>query len=288
MGDQRGGGISWTDQTWNPIRGCTRVSPGCENCYAERAALRSPAYNGLVKIDARGRPAWTGEVAFVPELLDQPLHWRRPRKIFVNSMSDLFHEKLSDDRVAEIFAVMAASPRHTFQVLTKRAERMCELLVQAPFMGMVAEKLHARDFHALAENLRWPLPNLWLGVSVEDQRRADERLPLLAAAPAEVKWISAEPLLEQINVRDYVAGLDWIVVGGESGPRARPFRLSWAYDLQYQAALGGASFFLKQLGSKPINVAGEPMALKDWHGKVPEEWPEELREQEFPQREEAA
>lgn len=291
MGDQRKGGISWTDETWNPIRGCSRVSPGCENCYAERAALRSEAYSGLVVVGTNGKPRWTGEVKYVPELVDRPCFWRRPRRVFVNSMSDLFHENLPDEHIAEIFATMAICPRHTFQVLTKRAERMCELMAQAPFMGMVVEKVHARDHHALAENLHWPLQNVWLGVSVEDQKRAAERIPLLCATPAALRWLSCEPLLEEVSVmQELASGIppDWIVVGGESGPAARPFNVEWAYRLQKEAELLDVPFFMKQLGSKPVFPGGLQMKLNDWHGKDPAEWPEDLREQEFPMGEEAA
>lgn len=294
MTDQRHGGIAWTDETWSPIRGCSRVSPGCEHCYAERQAYRfhgpGQPYDGLVKLGRQG-PQWTGVVRLVPEKLAEPLSWRKPRRVFVNSMSDLFHDALSDADIAAVFGVMAASPRHTFQALTKRAERMravmstlspriisgaaADVLAVSP-MPMAAGEypeglLRARD-------APWPLPNVHLGVSVEDQKRADERIPHLLATPAAVHWVSYEPGLGPVDFsrwlrRGALCGCDvtatesemcngalircnvglrslsWLVCGGESGPSARPFDIEWARSVIAQCKAAGVPCFVKQLGA---------------------------------------
>lgn len=239
--------IEWTEATWNPVRGCSIVSPGCKHCYAMRQAHRHAgrggAYEGLTRMAKRG-PVWTGKVRTVPALLKAPLGWRAPRRIFVDSMSDLFHESVPDDFVADVFAVMAQAERHTFQILTKRAERMQQLLAHdLPYEGPV-----------------WPLPNVWIGVSVEDQERADQRIPLLLKTPAAVRWISAEPLLGPVNLRpawlhgvyahrDTIRVLDWVVVGGESGPKARPMHPAWARSLRDQCAAVRMPFLFKQWGA---------------------------------------
>jgi protein gp37 len=261
MGDKTS--IEWTEATWNPIRGCSRVSEGCRNCYAERTAVRQSgeggAYKGLVRSTING-PRWTGEVRFVEEALDLPLRWKAPRRIFVNSMSDLFHENVSVEWMNRIFAVMEASPRHTFQVLTKRARRM-EIYVRQRW-------------------LRTRPPNIQLGVSVEDQPAADERIPLLLQTPAAVRWVSYEPALAAVDFEPYlwrrlpldrVSGralndapsaehgvrlLDWVVVGGESGPGARPFDLAWARSTIAQCRAAGVPVFVKQLGAFPVDCAG--------------------------------
>jgi protein gp37 len=216
--------ISWCDASWNPIRGCSRVSPGCGDshgggCYAERQAHRfsgpGKPYEGLTKLTAHG-PRWTGKVRLVPELLDWPLRKKKPLRVFVNSMSDLFHEGLSDEEIAVVFAVMALAPQHCFQVLTKRPERMRRWfewlrsgdLREAPEQRTLGLALaHAwREGAAgivgplVRGELEWPLPNVWLGVSVENQATADERIPLLLDTPAAVRWISAEPLLEVVRL----------------------------------------------------------------------------------------
>ena len=180
--------IEWCDATWNPIRGCSMVSHGCTNCYAMKVAHRfsgtGMAYDGLTKMTSAG-PVWNGKITLVPKLLDQPLRWRRPRKIFVNSMSDLFHENVPDSFIAQVWNVMQNANHHTFQILTKRPERM---------LSWVGKWFRS-----------WPpLPNVWLGVSTEDQATADERIPLLLKTPAAVRWISAEPLLGPIDIRQYL------------------------------------------------------------------------------------
>jgi len=261
--------IEWTDETWNPVTGCTKVSQGCKNCYAEREWPRLtrlvPSYAGRDFTDVR-----THE-----DRLDKPLHWKRPRRIFVNSMSDLFHPDVSDAFIDRVFAVMALAPHHVFQVLTKRPERMREYLTA----GDLTERVIREAFRMDCEGGAWmnadhhiggykvmPLPNAWLGVSVEDQATADERIPLLLETPAAVRWISAEPLLGQVNAGLYLSrtnmpglrlmpgfadplpGIDWVVVGGESGPNARPMSIQWARLLRDQCAVAGVSFLFKQWG----------------------------------------
>jgi protein gp37 len=287
--------IEWTDATWNPIRGCTRVSEGCRNCYAEVMAARfsDPGQwgHGLAKrvtlADGSTDHRWTGEMRLIDSALDLPLRWTRPRRIFVNSTSDLFHEAVPDHWINKVFAVMALAPQHTFQVLTKRPERMRNYVMGADCDG-------ARRFHVAraAGNLMddgdnaydevasgpWPLPNVWLGTSVEDQAAADARIPHLLETPASVRFISAEPLLGPVNllVTDHrghdisalrgiacdptdsdgpdeyyrTGKLDWIIVGGESGPGARPIDPDWARSLRDQCAAAGVAFFMKQMDKK--------------------------------------
>ncbi len=239
--------IAWTNATWNPVVGCSHVSDGCRNCYAERLALRF----------GWSKKPWTSEnarenVVLHPERLGQPLCWRRLRRIFVCSMGDLFHEQVPDDFIAAVFSVMARA-RHVFQVLTKRPQRMLAWLADSP----VGER---------------PLPNLWLGVSVEDQRTASERVPLLMRVPAAVRFVSCEPLLGPIDLAQaspcgyycgeavghvdhpfYVyqgcatgGGIHWVIVGGESGPNFRRMDLDWARSIRDQCVAAGVPFFFKQ------------------------------------------
>ena len=247
--------IEWTDATWNPTTGCQKVSAGCKHCYAEREWPRMtrlvPAY------------AWRafGDVRCHHDRLDQPLRWRKPRKVFVNSMSDLFHPDVPDAFIHAVFTTMAKAPQHVFQVLTKRPERMRELLRLWVELGLT-----------LREGSGAVLPNVWLGVSVENQSAADERIPLLLDTPAAVRWISAEPLLGPVDLNQLLvdqerglhgsalheqhddcyyqsnAQLDWVVVGGESGPKARPMHPEWARSLRDQCAAAGVPFLFKQWG----------------------------------------
>lgn len=273
--------IEWTNATWSPVRGCSIVSKGCTNCYAMKQAHRFAGpggkYEGLTRM-SNGGPVWTGEVRVVPEMLDIPLHWRKPQRVFVNSMSDLFHEDVPDDFIDQVFAVMALCPQHTFQVLTKRPERM---------LGVLADLYGKR-----------PLRNVWLGVSVEDQATANERIPLLLETPAAVRWVSAEPLLEEViifsldgpvDVPDGMSSpLHWIVVGGESGHGARAFDVAWARSIVEQCKAAGVPVFMKQLGANPAPLsieAGsvvERLWLRDRKGGDMEEWPADLRIREFP------
>jgi protein gp37 len=322
--------IQWTDKSWNPVRGCSRVSEGCRNCYAEKVAARfsdkGQAYEGLA---TRSPARWTGEVRLIEEHLEDPLKWKRPRRIFVNSMSDLFHEGLSDADIDRVFAVMALAGHHKFQVLTKRAARLrryfAELVrVNPPVSSRPVDVPAAhRRVKALADEMSasinyrhhynnlWPLPNVWLGVSTEDQKTADERIPLLLQTPAAVRFISAEPLLSPVNLYNYLdrpglydaaQRIDWVIVGGESGPEARPFELSWARSLVGQCRVAGVACFMKQLGARPFVGTNEwhnnlplrsyqddhalpgkvKLALRDHKGGAMEEWPEDLRVREFP------
>ena len=218
--------IEWTEATWNPVTGCSKVSPGCAHCYAETLSLR---------FKWSSRP-WLPEhasenVVLHHERLDQPLRWRRRRVIFVNSMSDLFHENVPIEFVARVFDVMSAAGQHVFQILTKRHERLAELAVELP----------------------WP-ENVWMGVSIENKRWV-RRADYLRAVPAAVRFISAEPLLGRLDGLD-LAGIDWVIAGGESGPRYRPVHLEWICDVRDRCHAAGVAFFLKQIGGRTPKAGG--------------------------------
>lgn len=212
MGDKTS--IEWTDATWNPTRGCRRKSPGCLNCYAEVIAARFSgeglAYEGLAEMTPSG-PRWTGKARFVGEHLADPLRWQRPRRIFVDSTSDLFFEAFTNEQIAAVFGVMAAARQHTFQVLTKRPERAVEWFKWAERADIAKHAIEALRGYvetgcgSAFDPDAWPLPNVWLGVSVEDQRRADERIPLLLQAPGAVRFLSMEPLLGQVDLSEWMA-----------------------------------------------------------------------------------
>lgn len=272
--------IEWTDETWNPVRGCSRVSTGCQNCYAEKVAFRFKGtglpYEGLL---AKGGQ-WNGSIKLVPEQLLKPLSWKKPRKIFVNSMSDLFHEKVPTEFIDQIFAVMALASQHTFQILTKRPERMLAYLTdpeRAEAIGhaesYIFEKFsYTKDripvgkyYGPVHRHELWPLPNVWLGVSVENQETADQRIPLLLKTPAAVRWISVEPLLGAISLEHLPRPtafhtspygwtnwlgqhLHWVVAGGESGSNARPMHPDWVRLLRDHCAGMGIAFLFKQWG----------------------------------------
>lgn len=206
--------IEWTEVTWNPVRGCSRVSPGCDNCYAMRQAHRSSgpggAYEGLTTI-RKGKVDWAGMARLVPEQLEAPLRRRKPTTYFVNSMSDLFHDSLAKEEIAAVFAVMAACSHHTFQVLTKRAKRMLEVVTElyasdASLLYDAAEELAGRMgwCHVGEDDWKLPLPNVWLGVSAENQEQADKRIPLLLKCHAAIRWVSAEPLLGPLDPEAYL------------------------------------------------------------------------------------
>lgn len=292
--------IEWTDATWNPITGCSVVSAGCKHCYAMKLAgtrLRNHPSRAGLTFDTPAGPVWNGKVRFNEGWLHQPMSWRRPRRIFVCAHGDLFHEEAPDEWIDKVFAVMALAQQHTFQVLTKRPERMLRFMREATlprmarrFVASPPEGLFNISRHELNVRLTgqpegalrfypptstWPLPNVWLGVSVEHQAAADERIPLLLQTPAAVRWISAEPLLGPVDigaacdksVRVIRAGdvsylsdphyrlsnrelpIDWIVVGGESGPGARPMHPDWARSLRDQCAAAGVAFLHKQNGA---------------------------------------
>jgi protein gp37 len=264
--------IEWTDATWNPVRGCTRVSEGCRNCYAERWAAGpygagSPVTGEKFSIFGHSGPRWTGRVELIESQLDLPLHWRTPRRIFVNSMSDLFHESLPWSQTERVFDVMQEASWHDFQVLTKRAEN------QHKFAEYWA-------FHHSG-----PLSNVRLGVSCEDQATADARIPLLLQTPAAVRFLSLEPLLGPIDLDSESAsgchalgcgndecccgdepitrlsgncrGVDQVIVGGESGPGARPMNPDWVRSIRDQCVAAGVPFFFKQWGEhQPVALDG--------------------------------
>lgn len=279
MGDKTG--IEWTEATWNPIVGCSVVSPGCTNCYAMKQAERiqrmTPGshYAGTTKA-VNGNAVWTGVLKQAPEnILLQPLKWKRPRRIFVNSMSDLFHDAVPDEWIDRVFAIMALCPQHTFQVLTKRSKRMRDYMT--PGMRDANDRVYntayamSARFQVAGMGPQWPLPNVWLGVSAEDQTRADERIPDLLATPAAVRFVSAEPLLGPIFFSESCGGgpglpLDWIIVGGESGSGARHMDDFWALDIVRQCQSAKVNVFVKQLsgmGGRPVkDIALFPPALQ--------------------------
>lgn len=234
--------IEWTEATWNPTRGCTRVSPGCQNCYAERFAHRmgreGQAYEGLTRATANG-PRWRGVLRMIDEAVELPLHWSKPKMIFVNSMSDLFHEKVPVDFLKSVFDVMRRAEWHTFQVLTKRSERLKEL----------------------ASLLEWP-KNVWMGVSVESNDYVS-RVDDLRAVPAAVRFLSLEPLLGPLPSLN-LSGVNWVIVGGESGPGARPIQPEWVRDLRNRCTAEAIPFFFKQWGGVRKSQTGRELDGRTW------------------------
>ena len=377
--------IEWTDATWNPVVGCTPVSPGCLNCYAATMARRLEAmgkaeyqprdlephdfaYNGqfgrtdgIVRdADGRlrvriaevrgGRAVFTGEVRTLPDRLAAPLSWKKPRRVFVNSMSDLFHEAVPFEFIDRVFAVMALCRRHTFQVLTKRPERMAEYLngwaayervrtmietpgndVRVAWWKTLNTQQRRQEQSQWWTNLptdRWPLPNVWLGTSVENQATADERLPYLVRCQAAVRFVSGEPLLGAVDLTrvnfgapgvqnvldcrvseiakragiDKLNGVDWVIVGGESGPNARPCDVGHVRSVVQQCKAAGVPVFVKQLGVNVEWWSSTPdmkwpegtrfrtdesadfmrVRLRNRKGGDPAEWPDHLRVREMP------
>lgn len=233
--------IEWTDATWNPVRGCTKVSPGCKHCYAETFAER---FRGVP-----GHPYEQGfDLRLVPEKLEEPLRWTQPRMVFVNSMSDLFHVGVEDNYIRRVFRVMAAADWHTFQVLTKRSSRLREL----------ANSLIVSN-------------NVWLGVSVEDRKFGVPRIDDLREVPAVVRFLSIEPLLEDLGELD-LRGIDWVIVGGESGLGARPLERDWVVSIRDQCAAAGVAFFFKQWGGVRKKVRG-----RELDGKLYDQFPTGVR-----------
>jgi protein gp37 len=236
--------IEWTDATWNPTTGCSKVSPGCANCYAETLSLRF----------GWSKKPWTPEnaaenVVLHPERLNKPLSWRTPRRVFVNSMSDLFHELIPDEYIGRVFHTMRVCPQHTFQVLTKRPERMQEWT-----------RRYRPD----------PLPNVWLGTSIENVRYVG-RADVLREIPAAVRFISAEPLLGPLYVDDgktyrwlNLAGINWLIVGGESGQQHRPIDAQWVRDLRDEALNANTAFFFKQWGGRTPKSGGRILDGREW------------------------
>jgi protein gp37 len=296
--------IQWTQETWNPVRGCSRISPGCVNCYAERMAARglpgheSPTTGEPFAIRTPSGPRWTGKVELIPSMLDVPLRRRKPTTYFVNSMSDLFHKDLSIPDQEQVFRAMLSATQHTYQILTKRAGVMAERVPQ--IMHRICGPHYATPAH------------IWLGVSVEDQQRADERIPHLLQTPAAVRFLSVEPLLGPVDLtriefrratwydalEDHdgfgLLGaahqkLDWVIVGGESGPGARPCDAAWIRSIVQQCKAAGVACFVKQLGAKPIGGydprlghRSSTIRLRDSKGGDMAEWLEDLRVREMP------
>lgn len=270
-------GISWADETWNPVTGCSHVSPGCENCYAESLSRR---FGWTSKPWAANNAA--ENVKLHPERLDHPRRWKKPRRVFVNSMSDLFHGQVPVSFIDEVFARMAVSERHQFLVLTKRPEMMRRYMADGGAedrIAAMADDLFAPVSPELQIALGrgrlcdWPLPNVWLGVSVEDQRRAHERIPILLQTPAAVRFVSAEPLLEEVEFFEWLGpericcrwpeqgadcgelicpggngarGIDWVIAGGESGPGYRPCDLDWLRSIRDQCQVNETPVWIKQ------------------------------------------
>ena len=242
-----GSSIEWTEATWNPVAGCTPVSPGCLNCYAARMAIRlgsmpnkaGDKYRGLAQKSRAGLPVFNGEINLDYEALKAPLSWRLPRVIFVNSMSDLFHENVPLKFIREVFDVMERCPQHTFQVLTKRPERALEL----------ADKLNWSD-------------NVWMGTSVESKQYY-ERIRLLQRIPAKVRFLSCEPLLGELR-RIPLKGIHWVIVGGESGPGSRPMAGTWVMNIKKQCEAKSLPFFFKQWGGVRKKEAGRELEGQIW------------------------
>jgi len=233
--------IEWTDATWNPVRGCSKVSPGCAHCYAETFAER---WRGVP-----GHPFEFGfDLRIVPEKLGDPIRWGTPRKIFVNSMSDLFHEDVPDEYIVKVARVMTAANWHTYQILTKRAKRMTDLL--AGKLRAVAGQSH-----------------IWWGVSVENRQHGLPRVNLLRRSPAKARFLSIEPLLEDLGTFD-LTGISWVIVGGESGPGARPMKPEWVRNIRRQCKDAGVAFFFKQWGGVQKSKAG-----RELDGRTYDEFP---------------
>ncbi|MFJ2477067.1 DUF5131 family protein [Streptomyces sp. NPDC087659] len=277
--------IEWTDTTWSPVTGCDRISPGCDNCYALTMARRLKAM-GQPRYQRDGNPRTSGPgfgVSIHPDAVNEPLSWRKPRRVFVNSMADLFHQDVDQAWIADVFAVMAAATGHTFQVLTKRHARMRHILNDPAWVGQVRARAIGKGLPADA--WWWPISNVWLGVSVETQQWADLRIPALLATPAAVRFLSCEPLLGPVDLKHSVIsmgserghgltasfvhaggcceqqlhGINWVIVGGESGAKARPMHPDWARSLRDQCAAASIPFFFKQWGAYlPVPVVDDP------------------------------
>lgn len=280
--------IEWTDATWNPIAGCSRVSEGCRHCYAERLAARGlPGFEGLAHFvgrpDGTREARWTGAVQVREHLMTLPLRWKKPKRVFVNSMSDLFHDAVPDEVIDRVFSVMALAPQHTFQILTKRPERMKKYLSMADRLTTVRERgfvdhggrmneRHARD---LPTTKKWPLPNVWLGESVEDQVTADVRRPYLKSV-ADDGWntfVSYEPALGLVEWTGWEF-IKWLISGGESGPNARPSHPDWHREARDFAATNGIPYLFKQWGewtpgeNVPATITGRRPSAHWWN----DEW----------------
>lgn len=255
--------IEWTDKTWNPVIGCSNISPACDHCYAEKMAARLASMpktaGSYVHVIDHEKRCWNGKTHFIESALSKPLHWRKPCRVFVGSMTDLFHPSTPFKWLTQIFDVMFHTPHITYQILTKRPDRMQEFM---------------RDLSASSLG-GWPFPNVWLGVTVENQEYADKRIPALLDTPAAVRFVSIEPMLGPIDLGEYLGGerwfasehpmdkwLDWVICGGETGHGSRPLHPDWVRDLRDQCTLAGVPFFFKQWGRK---AAGHLLDEHEWH-----------------------
>lgn len=237
--------IEWTDATWNPVAGCLMISPGCTNCYAMRMAARlqsmdHPSYRGTVR-NSGGRPVWTGRVNLVETALGIPIHWKKPRKIFVNSMSDLFQDGVPAEFIQRVWQTMMKADHHIYQILTKRPDNMKRIV-------------DALDLK--------PASHVWLGTSVESEKYVD-RIELLKSIPAGIRFVSFEPLLGAIGTVD-LGGIHWAIVGGESGPAARPMDQSWVGEIKQQCRKSGTAFFFKQWGGTNKKSTGRTYKGQTW------------------------
>jgi protein gp37 len=237
--------IEWTDATWNPVAGCSMISPGCTNCYAMRMAARLQAMHHSAYLNTTRksgvRYVWTGQVNLIEEALAIPLQWKKPRRIFVNSMSDLFQDDVPESFVASVWEIMGSARWHTFQILTKRPGRM-------------ARMLRKKEFKVL--------PNVWLGTSVESGKFVG-RIDALRATPAAIRFVSFEPLLGSVG-QPALQAIDWAIVGGESGPRARPMNEAWVEEIKDACARYGTAFFFKQWGGKNKKATGRLLRGRTW------------------------
>lgn len=293
--------IEWTDATWNPVTGCTKISEGCTHCYIARTPPFRMAGRRFEHPEGPDRIGATTGVQLHPERLGVPLSWRKPRRIFVCSLADLFHAAVPELHVAKVFAAMHLAPQHTFQVLTKRSGRMRSLLNSYDFRLAVEACVRAQAPRTTPAGapLPWPLPNVWVGVSAETQQWADIRVPDLLQAPAAVRWVSAEPLLGPLDLAaaghgaDPVpfrpgAGIDWVVAGGESGPGARPMHPDWARGLRDQCTEASVAFLFKQWGEygpRPgtpddVHRVGKKAAGRVLDGRTHDDYPADRAEME--------
>jgi protein gp37 len=280
--------IEWADEVWNPVTGCNKVSQGCKHCYAETIANRFWATQYPPNED--GSPRKFTDVRVHPERLDDPLKWRKPRRVFVNSMSDLFHEDVPEHFIASVFGAMALCQQHTFMILTKRPKRAADWFqdiggtTRRSWVLLSAARLINANRIKFPD---WPLPNVWLGVSVEDQKTADKRIPMLLQTPAAVRFVSYEPALGPVDFGafmsppgsswsrevalawDDTSELDWVIMGGESGPGARPMHPDWARSVRDQCQAAGVPFFFKQMV-----VDGKLAKMPALDGIVWNEYPE--------------
>lgn len=324
--------IEWTDATWNPTTGCSREGPGCDHCYAERmthrlAMMGQSKYAGLTVLNKAGDRHFNGVLKTHNDALTIPMTWTKPRRVFVNSMSDLFHKSVPFGFIDKVFAVMALCKRHTFQILTKRPDRMAEYLNHSRDMlgfktdERVLAEVHDYDhddFVFQDSQFQWPLPNVWLGCSPVNQEKYDQYIPHILQVSAATPFLSLEPLLGPINLNldhevltdlmdanpdrdprnrgrypfpglrgDAITRrrhwLNWVIVGGESGPGARPCKVEWIRDIIKQCKAAAVPCFVKQLGSNPIDGSGySRLPLKDKKGGDMSEWPADLRVREMP------